>query len=162
MNKTKTALFPGSFDPFTIGHFSIIERALPIFDKIVIAIGLNNEKKSFFTLEQRKEWIKKIFENEPKIEIATYDSLTVEYCKAQQIKYILRGLRTAVDFEFERQIGQTNKMLYPDVETIFFLTLPKHTHISSTIVREIIRYKGNISKFVPKIIANDIHKTYGK
>jgi len=162
MDNKRKALFPGSFDPFTNGHLSIIERALPIFDKIIIAIGINTDKKSFFPLEKRKEWLERIFENEPKIEIETYDSLTVDYCKKMEIKYLLRGLRTAVDFEYERQIGQTNKVLQPDVDSVFFLTLPEHTHISSTIVKEIIKYKGNIDSFVPKIIANEIYRTYDK
>jgi len=162
MKNKIAALFPGSFDPFTNGHLSIIERALPIFDKIIIAIGINSDKKSLFSLEKRIEWLKKIFENEPKIAIETYNSLTVDYCKERNVKYLLRGLRTAADFEYERQIGQTNKVLQPDIDSVFFLTLPEHTHISSTIVKEIIKYKGNIDSFVPKIIANEIYKNYDK
>jgi pantetheine-phosphate adenylyltransferase len=154
------AVFPGSFDPFTIGHYSIVERAMPIFDKIIIAIGLNSEKNAFFSLEQRLLWLKKIFKNEKKIGIDTFDSLTVDYCKSVNASYLLRGLRTAADFEYERQIGQINRSLNQHIETVYFLTLPEHTHISSTIVREIIKFKGDISKFVPEIIANDIHKNY--
>ncbi len=154
------AVFPGSFDPFTIGHFSIIKRALPIFDKIIIAIGINNEKKSFFSLEQRRKWIEQTFAGEKKIVIDTFSSLTVDYCSRVGASYLLRGLRTSTDFEYERQIGQMNKSLNPNIETVYFLTLPEHTHISSTVVKEIIKYKGDVSKFVPKIIADAIHKMF--
>ncbi len=156
------AVFPGSFDPFTLGHYSIIERALPIFDEIIVSIGLNDEKTSFFSLEQRLEWIKKIFSSEKKIFIDSFNSLTVDYCKKVGANYLLRGLRTAADFEYERQIGQINRSLNQHIETVYFLTLPEHTHISSTIVREIIKYKSDVSKFVPEIIAKDIYKSYKK
>lgn len=154
------AVFPGSFDPFTLGHLSIIERALPIFDKIIVSIGLNNEKNSFFSLEKRFQWIKKIFENESKIEVDSFHSLTVDYCILKGANFLLRGLRTAADFEYERQIGQINRVLNKHIETVYFLTLPEHTHISSTIVREIIKYKNDVSQFVPELIAKEIIKTY--
>ncbi len=156
----RVAVFPGSFDPFTTGHYSIVNRALPIFDKIIIAIGINNEKHYLFSPEKRKNWIEKVFDGNKKIEVDIYNILTIEYCRQRGIRYLLRGLRTSADFEYERQIAQINKSLNPDIDSVFFLTLPEHTHISSTIVREIIKYKGNVSKFVPEIIANEIHKSY--
>ena len=156
----KIAVFPGSFDPFTLGHESIVRRALPLFDKIIIGIGINESKKSFFSLKKRRHWIEQIFKDEPKISVETYHSLTVDFCKTVGATYILRGLRTSADFEYERLIGQINKALLQNIETVYLLTLPEHTHISSTIVREIIKYQGDISKFVPKIIADEVHKSY--
>lgn len=149
----KIALFPGSFDPFTIGHESIIKRALPLFDKIIIAIGYNSEKKDgYFPIEKRMNWIKKIFAGEPKISVEKYDQLTVDFCHKSGAKYILRGLRTSSDFEYERAIAQTNKYLASEVETVFLLTTPEHTSITSTIVREVIRHGGDAGIFVPKEI----------
>ncbi len=146
------AVFPGSFDPFTLGHESIVTRAIPLFDKIIIAIGHNSEKRSYFTLEQRINWIKKVFENEPKVEVKSYEGLTIEFCKQQGAGFILRGLRTAADFEYERAIAQVNLAMNDQIETVFLLTLPEHSAISSSLVREILRYGGNGSKFVPKAI----------
>ncbi len=156
----KIAIFPGSFDPFTIGHHSIIERALPIFDKIIISIGINQGKKTLYSIDKRVKWIKKVFEDNNKIEIKTFKSLTVEYARNIGAKYLLRGLRTATDFEYERQIGQMNKSLCKEIESVYFLTLPEHTFISSTIVKEIIKYKGDVSKFLPDLIAKEIHANY--
>ncbi len=146
------AVFPGSFDPFTIGHESIVRRSLPLFDEIIIAIGYNSAKNGFFTLEQRTEWLHQIFKDEPKIKIDTYEGLTVEYCRKNNILHILRGLRTAADFEYERAIAQLNKNMFPQLETVFMLTMPEHSMISSTIVREIIKYKGDASMFLPSAI----------
>jgi len=160
MENKKIAVFPGSFDPFTHGHKSIIDRALPLFEEIIIAIGINAEKKSFFDLETRIKWIKKIFADEPKVIIETFNTLTVDYCRKKNANFILRGLRTAADFEYERQIGQMNKHLLEKIETIFLLTLPQHTFISSSVVREIVKYQSDVSKFVPEIIAAEIHKSY--
>lgn len=156
----KIAIFPGSFDPFTIGHCSIIKRAMPIFDKIIVAIGINDAKKTTFSLEKRINWINEIFKDNLKVEVETFKSLTVEFARNKNANFILRGLRTSSDFEFERQIGQVNKSLYPEIESFYLLTLPEHTYISSTIVREIVKYKGDISHFVPEIIANDIQANY--
>ena len=152
----KIAVFPGSFDPFTIGHEYIVKRALSLFDKIIIGVGHNSSKANFFPEHRRIEWIKNTFKNEPKIEVELYDGITVEYCKEKKAKFILRGLRNSTDFEYERAIGQINKTLRDSIETIYLLTLPEHTAISSSVVRELIRYKGNIRKFVPKIIADEI------
>jgi len=147
----RIAIFPGSFDPFTVGHESIVNRALPLFDKIVIAIGYNADKKSFFPIEKRIQWIKEAFDHNPKIEVETFDGLTVEYCKKKGAKFILRGLRTAADFEYERAIAQINKKMEDELESIFLLTTPEHTMITSTVVRDIIRHNGDASQFLPKV-----------
>jgi pantetheine-phosphate adenylyltransferase len=135
----KVAVFPGSFDPFTIGHEAIVRRALSLFDEIIIAVGANALKKNFYPLETRKEMISKVFQNEPRVRVDHYDGLTVDYCKKKQAGYLLRGLRTSADFEFERAIGQVNKSMAPDIESIFLLTVPEHSFINSGIVRDIKR-----------------------
>lgn len=145
----RTAVFPGSFDPLTIGHYSLIQRALPLFDKLIVAIGVNHEKASFFSIELRKKWIEQLFANEPKVYTDTYSGLTIDYCKKVDARFLIRGLRTSADFEFERTVGQVNKLLDADVETIFLLTAPEHSFISSSIVREIIRNGGDASQFLP-------------
>jgi pantetheine-phosphate adenylyltransferase len=144
-----TAVFPGSFDPITRGHESIIKRAIPLFDKIIVAIGTNTEKKTFFPLEKRLFWLEEVFKDEPAISVTRYEGLTVEFCKKQEARFILRGLRTSADFEFERSIGQINKMIYPDIETVFLLTTPEFTALNSSIVRDILRHGGDASSFVP-------------
>ena len=148
----KTAVLAGSFDPFTVGHESIVRRALPLFDAIVIAIGSNTTKQNFFTLEKRMQMIRDVFVGEEKIMVDKYEGLTVDYCRIIGATYLLRGLRTSSDFEFERAIAQLNKSMYPEVESVFLLTLPEHTHINSTIVRDIIRYGGDAKKFLPEKI----------
>jgi pantetheine-phosphate adenylyltransferase len=148
----KIAVFPGSFDPFTIGHEGVIRRALSLFDEIIISVGANALKKSFYSLNVRKEMISKVFQNDPRIRVDHYEGLTVDYCRKKGAKYLLRGLRTAADFEFERAIAQVNKVMAPDVESVFLLTIPEHTHINSTIVRDIIRSGGDASRFVPSAI----------
>ncbi len=148
----KIGIFPGSFDPFTIGHEAIVRRGLPLFDELIISIGFNSAKKGYFPLEKRKKWIEDIFANEPKITVDTYEGLTVNYCERKNANYILRGLRTAADFEYERAIAQMNRMLVNGIETVFLLTFPEHSPISSTIVREILRHGGDASQFVPKEI----------
>jgi len=146
----RIAIFPGSFDPVTLGHVSVVKRATHLFDKIIIAIGVNSEKKSMFSLEQRIEWMEKIFESEAKVSVDSYSGLTIDYCKQQKAGYILRGLRTASDFEFERGIGQVNRMLHDKVETVFLLTEPQFTPVSSSIVRDVIRHGGDVSALIPK------------
>lgn len=148
----KIAVFPGSFDPITIGHESIIRRALPLFDKLIIAIGENADKKYFFPIAQRKQWLQEVFASEAKIEIDNYQGLTVDYCKKVGARYILRGLRTSADFEFERSIGQVNRQMFPELETIFLLTEPQHTAVNSGVVRDILKHGGDIRPFVPKSI----------
>ena len=145
----KTAVFPGSFDPPTRGHESVIRRALPLFDEIIVAIGENAEKTGYFPLEKRIEWLKAIFRDEKTIRVEKYTGLTVDFCKRMDAPYILRGLRTAADFEFERSIGQMNKIISPDTETIFILTSPEYSALSSSIVRDILRNGGDVRQFVP-------------
>ena len=152
----KTALFPGSFDPFTIGHQSIVHRALPLFDKIIVAIGYNTGKKSYLTLENRLRLIKDVFEGNHKIEVHHYEGLTVDFCTKMNARYILRGLRTAADFEYERAIGQVNKAMKPEIESVFLLTAPEYTPVNSTIVRDILIHGGDASGFLPSGI--DISK----
>ncbi len=146
---TKIAIFPGSFDPFTIGHEEIVRRAMPLFDKIIVAIGYNSAKNGFFPLEKRIKWIEEVFANDDKIFVDKYEGLTADYCIKIGANFILRGLRTAADFEYERAIGQMNRMLNNNIDTIFMLTKPEHSPISSTIVRDIIRHGGDASQFVP-------------
>ncbi|MEI6047811.1 MAG: pantetheine-phosphate adenylyltransferase [Bacteroidota bacterium] len=148
----KLAVFPGSFDPFTIGHEAIVRRALSLFDGIIIAVGGNALKKSFYSLATREEMIAKVFQNEPRVRVDHYEGLTVDYCKRNSAGYLLRGLRTAADFEFERAIAQVNKVMAPGTESVFLLTVPEHSHINSTIVRDIIRSGGDASMFVPAAI----------
>jgi pantetheine-phosphate adenylyltransferase len=148
----KIAVFPGSFDPFTIGHEAIIRRAISLFDEIIIAVGANALKKNFYSLATRKEMITRVFENEPRVRVDHYEGLTVDYCKKNGAGYLLRGLRTAADFEFERAIGQVNNSMAPGIESVFLLTAPEHSFINSTIVRDIIKSGGDASKFVPASI----------
>src|SRR5674476_71247 len=122
----RIAIFPGSFDPFTIGHENIVNRAIPLFDKIIVMIGYNSNKRSFFPIEKREKWINEVFKNEPRVTVESYEGLTVDFCKKVNARYILRGLRTSADFEFERGIGQINRQLLPGIETIFLLTTPEH------------------------------------
>ncbi len=145
----RITVFPGSFDPVTLGHVSIVKRAIPMFDQIIISIGVNSEKKSMFTLEQRIIWIKKIFKAETKVSVDSYTGLTIDYCRNKNAHYILRGLRTAADFEFERGIGQINKKLADEIETVFLLTEAQFTPISSSIIRDVIRNGGDVSGMIP-------------
>jgi pantetheine-phosphate adenylyltransferase len=145
----KTAVFPGSFDPFTKGHENVISRALPLFDKIYVAIGHNSEKRSYFTLEKRLTMIGKLYEEEPRIVLDYYEGLTVDYCRKIGAQYLLRGLRTAADFEYERAIAQINRKMNPEVETVFILAVPEFTPVNSTIIREILKYGGDASQFLP-------------
>ena len=155
----KIAVFPGSFDPITKGHESVIKRAIPLFDKLYVAIGLNAEKKGFFPLEQRMDWLKLVFKDHPTVEVIQYTGLTVDLCKRLDAGYLLRGLRTSADFEFERSIGQTNRKLNPEVETVFFLTASEYTSLNSSIVRDIVRHGGDASDFVPEPV--DLSKYKG-
>ncbi len=146
----KIAVFPGSFDPITNAHIDIIERALPLFDKIHIALGVNSNKKYLLPLESRKEILQKIFKEEAKITIDDYEGLTIDYCQRNNANYILRGIRSVSDFEFEQPISQNNQIIDSSIQTIFLISSPGFSHISSTIVREIYQFKGDISKLVPK------------
>jgi pantetheine-phosphate adenylyltransferase len=152
----KIAVFPGSFDPITIGHVDIVKRSIPLFDKIIIAIGVNTQKKYLFPLEQRMAWIEKVFKDYKNIEVAHYHGLTINYCKERGADYILRGIRSAADFEYEKTIAHLNHSMNTNLETILMLSPPEYSSISSTIVREIILGKGDVSMFVPAEIASEM------
>lgn len=145
----KTAVFPGSFDPLTLGHTDIIDRGISLFDEIIIAIGTNSSKKYMFSLEERKAFIEKTYAHEPKVKVDTYQGLTIDYCNKVGSQFILRGLRNPADFEFEKAIAQTNRKM-SEIETVFLLTSADTSYISSSIVRDILGNKGDISMFVPK------------
>jgi pantetheine-phosphate adenylyltransferase len=145
----KIAVFAGSFDPLTLGHHSVITRALPLFDQVIVAIGANSSKHCFFTIDERIELIKGVYSNEPRIIVQSYDGLTVEFCKKVGASFMLRGIRTVSDFEYECAISQMNKLMLPEVESVFLLTTPELTPVNSTIVRDILRYGGDVSQFVP-------------
>jgi len=148
----KIAVFPGSFCPFTKGHESIVLRALPLFDEIIISVGLNSEKNNYFSIDERVQWIKDVFADQKKISVLKYEGLTIEHCAKVKAKYILRGLRNSHDFKFEKGISQMNLSMDSTIETIFLITEPKYSHISSTIVRDIIKNGGDASQFLPKEI----------
>ncbi|WP_440880709.1 pantetheine-phosphate adenylyltransferase [Tenacibaculum sp. C7A-26P2] len=148
----KKAVFPGSFDPITLGHVDIIERGVTLFDELIIAIGINAEKKYMFSLEERKKFIEKTFIHEPKIKVLTYRGLTVNFCKEQNANFILRGLRNPADFEFEKAIAHTNRKL-SEIETVFLLTSSGKSYISSSIVRDVIRNNGNYKGLVPNAVS---------
>ena len=145
----KIAIFPGSFSPFTFGHLSIIERMLPLFDKIIVAVGVNSLKNKSYPTEKNVEWIKNILNNQSKIEVISYEGLTVNICSKLNANYIIRGVRDEKDFEFEKKVAQNNKELNSNIETLLVTTLPKYSHISSTIVRDIIKNNGDINKLIP-------------
>ncbi len=145
----KIAVFAGSFDPFTKGHESVVLRALPLFDKIIIAIGNNSTKMGFLSIEERMELMNNVFRSESKIELDAYEGLTVDYCKRAGANFMLRGIRTAADFEYERAVAQMNKSMLPSVESVFLLTTPELTPVNSTIVRDILRHGGDVSQFLP-------------
>ena len=151
----RRAVFPGSFDPLTLGHKDIIDRALPLFDEIIIAIGTNSSKKYMFDLEKRKDFIRKTYKNEPKIKVDTYKGLTIDYCKEIDSDFILRGLRNPADFEFEKAIAHTNRKM-SQIETVFLLTSADTSYISSSIVRDILQNKGDVSLFVPKEVSEEL------
>ena len=144
----KRAIFPGSFDPLTLGHHDIITRGVKVFDEIIIAIGINSDKKYMFTLEERLQFIKDAFKDEPKVIVTTYSGLTVDFCIKMNVEFILRGLRNPADFEFEKAIAQTNRKL-SEIETVFLLTSSKTSFISSSIVRDVIRHNGDYTLLVP-------------
>lgn len=146
----KIALFPGSFDPVTKAHVDILKRSLPLFDKVVIGIGLNSTKAAYLSLKKRKEILRAVFADEPKVEVQAYEGLTVEFCKQIQANYMIRGIRTVSDFEYEKAIAQMNHALAPDIESIFIVSKPGYSSISSTIVRDIMRNNGDVKQFIPK------------
>jgi len=147
----KKAIFPGSFDPLTLGHYDIIKRGVTLFDEIIVAIGVNASKKYMFTLEERKQFIEDTFADEPRIKVMAYEGLTVDFCKKIDVEFILRGLRNPADFEFEKAIAHTNRDLAP-IETVFLLTSAGTSYIASSIVRDVIRNNGDYTKLVPKSV----------
>lgn len=158
----RICLFPGTFDPVTLGHVDIINRALPLFDKIYVGIGVNSSKGPMFTAEQRMEWVKEIYINEPRVESVIYDGLTIEYCKQIGARFILRGIRYVSDFEYEKTIADANRTMERNIETIFLTGEPKYTSVASTIVRDIIRNGGDASLFLPKLVAKAVKKNIKK
>ena len=149
MSPEKTAIFPGTFDPFTIGHLSIVKRGLELLDEIIIAIGVNEAKSSYYTIDERLEMIRSLFHDNDRIRVMSYNSLTVDFAASVNARFILRGIRTVNDFEYERTIADVNREM-TGIETIILFTEPQHTHISSTIVRELLRYGKDPSEFVPR------------
>jgi pantetheine-phosphate adenylyltransferase len=147
----KRAIFPGSFDPITSGHFDVITRGVTLFDELIIAIGINADKKYMFSLEERKKFIEDSFKDNSKIKVITYKGLTVDFCQKNNVNFILRGLRNPADFEFEKAIAHTNRDLAP-IETVFLLTAANTSYISSSIVRDVIRNHGDYTKLVPKTV----------
>lgn len=145
----KICLFPGTFDPITKGHVDVIERSVSLFDKLVIGIGSNASKQPMFSVEQRQQWINQVFHSEQRIEVTGYNGLTVDYCRQVGAQYILRGIRYVSDFEYEKAIADMNRMLAPEIETIFLTCSPEFSTISSTLVRDVIRNKGNVRLFIP-------------
>lgn len=145
----RIALFPGTFDPFTIGHQSLVTRGLALVDEIVVAIGINDKKQTYFSLEKRLEAIRNLYQEEPRVRVCTYNSLTVDFAEQIGARFILRGIRTVNDFEYEKSIADINRKL-TGIETFILFTEPEHTHISSSIVRELLRFGKDISLFVPK------------
>lgn len=154
----RICLFPGTFDPVTLGHVDIIDRALPLFDKVVVGIGLNASKSVMFSPEQRVQWIQEIYKDEPKVEGAVYEGLTVNYCKEIGAKFILRGIRYVSDFEYEKTIADANRTLDKTIETIFLTGEPKFTSVASTIVRDIIRNGGDATLFLPDVVSQSLKK----
>jgi pantetheine-phosphate adenylyltransferase len=152
----RIALFPGTFDPITIGHLDIIHRALPLFDKLVIGIGRNVNKSAMFSEEQRMKWIREIFPDNPNVSVAVYEGLTVECCRKVGANFIVRGIRYVNDFEYEKAIADMNRSLDKDIETVFLTCLPQYTSVASTLVRDVIRNGGNARQFLPDAVAKDI------
>lgn len=155
----RICLFPGTFDPITLGHVDIINRALPLFDKIIVGIGLNSAKAPMFSAEQRLQWINDIYQHESKVAGAVYDGLTIDYCNKIGARFILRGIRYVSDFEYEKTIADANRTLDNTIETVFLTGEPKYTSVASTIVRDIIRNGGDATPFLPTIVAAQLQKS---
>jgi pantetheine-phosphate adenylyltransferase len=152
----RICLFPGTFDPVTLGHIDIINRALPLFDKIVVGVGINSAKKPMFSAEQRVGWIEEIFKDEPKVESAVYEGLTINFCREIGARFILRGIRYVSDFEYEKTIADANRALDRNIETVFLTGEPKYTSVASTIVRDILKNGGDASPFLPDAVINSL------
>jgi pantetheine-phosphate adenylyltransferase len=148
----KIAIFPGSFSPFTKGHQSIVLRALPLFDEIIISIGINSSKNDYFSIQERVQWIENVFAKEKKVKVMKYEGLTIDHCVSLKANYILRGLRDSHDFKYEKGIAQMNHSMNKNIETIFIITEAKYSHISSSLVRDVIKNGGDVSQFIPEEI----------
>ncbi len=153
--RRRIAVFPGSFDPVTLGHLDIVKRALPLFDKIIMAVGVNSVKKTLFDLKTRMRWLDDVFADMPKVEVDTFEGLTVNYCQKVGANFLIRGLRNGSDFDYEKTISQLNNIIGEDLDTVFFISQPKYSHISSTIVREIIKGQGATEAFLPEQVKMD-------
>ncbi|RAJ88181.1 phosphopantetheine adenylyltransferase [Chitinophaga dinghuensis] len=149
-------LFPGTFDPITLGHTDVIDRALDLFDKLVIGIGYNSAKQPMFPLEQRMEWIRQHYKNDSRVEVASYQGLTIDFCRKINARFILRGIRGVGDFEYEKAIADVNRTMEPTVETIFLTCTPQYASIASTLVRDIHRHGGDVSPFIPAAVLEGI------
>jgi pantetheine-phosphate adenylyltransferase len=154
----RIALFPGTFDPITLGHTDIIDRSIELFDKVVVGIGINSNKKTMFDLQQRIHWIENIYKDNPKVEVQSYEGLTINFCDQVGAQFIIRGLRTVSDFEYEKAIADMNQMLNPQIETYFLTCSSKYSSYSSTLVRDVIRNNGDSSLFLPMEIKESIEK----
>ncbi|NNV57613.1 pantetheine-phosphate adenylyltransferase [Limnovirga soli] len=152
----RICLFPGTFDPVTLGHTDIINRALPLFDKIVVGIGMNSSKAPMFPEAQRLQWFREIYINEPKVDVKSYDGLTVDFCKTIGANFILRGIRFVSDFEYEKTIADANRMLDRNIETVFLTGEPQYSSVASTIVRDILKHHGDASPFLPQAVINTL------
>jgi len=156
MDLKNIAVFPGSFDPITLGHVDLVKRAIPLFDKIIVAVGVNSSKKYLFSLEERLDWLNRVFANDDSVSVDYYKGLTVNFCQEKNANFLLRGLRFASDFDYEKTISQLNRTIGDNIETVFLISQPQYSHISSTIVREIIKAKGDVSPFIPEELINDL------
>lgn len=154
----RICLFPGTFDPVTLGHTDIIGRALPLFDKLYIGLGRNSNKEPMFSEEQRLKWLRDIYKDEPKISVVAYDGLTVDCCKEIGATFIMRGIRYVNDFEYEKAIADMNRSLGSKPESIFLTCLPKYTSIASTLIRNVIKNGGNVAQFLPEVVKNSIYQ----
>lgn len=152
----KIAVFPGSFDPITKGHVDLVKRAIPLFDKIIVAVGVNSQKKGLFSLDARLDMLEKVFADDENVDVGQFEGLTVNFCKQENARYLLRGLRNASDFDYEKTISQLNYIVGDEIETVFLISRPEYSHISSTIVREIIKGKGKVEQFIPNEIIEDL------
>lgn len=154
----RTCLFPGTFDPITLGHTDIIDRGLGLFDRLVVGIGTNSAKTPMFSLEERMEWIRKIYKNDPRVEVAVYEGLTINFCKEIGANFILRGIRYVSDFEYEKAIADVNRTIAPDIETIFLTTTPQYSSVASTLVRDIYRHGGDVQPFLHQVVLEGIQQ----
>lgn len=154
----RICLFPGTFDPITLGHTDVIDRGLDLFDRLIVGIGVNSSKTPMFTLEERIAWIREIYKDDPRVEVSPYEGLTIDFCKKIDARFILRGIRYVSDFEYEKAIADVNRTIAPQIETIFLTTTPQYSSIASTLVRDIYRHGGDVKPFLPEAVLEGIKK----